>query len=57
MPNDHLWKDDNQIVEIHSFKQYAEEPKIILEVRKCNAGRNTKTHIRFDCGSRTYLFG
>lgn len=22
--NDHLWKDDNQIVEIHSFKQYAE---------------------------------
>lgn len=32
--NDHLWKDDNQIVEIHSFKQYAEEPKIILEVEE-----------------------
>ncbi|MDU0318301.1 RusA family crossover junction endodeoxyribonuclease, partial [Staphylococcus epidermidis] len=29
-----LWKDDNQIVEIHSFKQYAEEPKIILEVEE-----------------------
>lgn len=32
--NNHLWKDDNQIVEIHSFKQYAEEPKIILEVEE-----------------------
>lgn len=32
--NDYLWKDDNQIVEIHSFKQYAEEPKIILEVEE-----------------------
>lgn len=32
--NDHLWKDDNQIVEIHSFKQYAEGPKIILEVEE-----------------------
>lgn len=32
--NDHLWKDDNQIVEIHSFKQYAEAPKIILEVEE-----------------------
>lgn len=32
--NDHLWKDDNQIVEIHSFKQYAEESKIILEVEE-----------------------
>lgn len=32
--NDYLWEDDNQIVEIHSFKQYAEEPKIILEVEE-----------------------
>ncbi|MDU0422525.1 RusA family crossover junction endodeoxyribonuclease [Staphylococcus haemolyticus] len=32
--NNHLWRDDNQIVEIHSFKQYAEEPKIILEVEE-----------------------
>lgn len=24
--NDHLWKDDNQIAHIESFKQYAEEP-------------------------------
>lgn len=32
--NDHVWKDDNQIVEIHSFKQYAEEPKIIMQVEE-----------------------
>ena len=25
--NDHLWKDDNQIAHIESFKQYAEEAK------------------------------
>lgn len=32
--NAHVWKDDNQIVEIHSFKQYAEEPKIIMQVEE-----------------------
>ncbi|MGG6828755.1 UNVERIFIED_CONTAM: RusA family crossover junction endodeoxyribonuclease [Staphylococcus haemolyticus] len=32
--NNHLWRDDNQIVEIHSFKQYAEEPKIVMEVEE-----------------------
>ncbi|MEM5397319.1 RusA family crossover junction endodeoxyribonuclease [Staphylococcus gallinarum] len=28
--NGHLWKDDNQIVEIQSFKKYADEPKIVI---------------------------
>lgn len=32
--NKHVWKDDNQIVEIHSFKQYAEHPKIIMNVEE-----------------------
>lgn len=32
--NNHLWKDDNQIVHIESFKQYAEIPKIIMEVEE-----------------------
>lgn len=32
--NNRLWKDDNQIVEIYSFKQYAERPKIILELEE-----------------------
>ncbi|MEJ7245513.1 RusA family crossover junction endodeoxyribonuclease, partial [Staphylococcus epidermidis] len=32
--NDHLWKDDNQISHIESFKQYAEEPKIIMNVEE-----------------------
>ena len=32
--NDHLWKDDNQIAHIESFKQYSEEPKIIMNVEE-----------------------
>ncbi|MBF2307767.1 RusA family crossover junction endodeoxyribonuclease [Staphylococcus hominis] len=32
--NNRLWKDDDQIVEIYSFKQYAERPKIILELEE-----------------------
>ncbi|MCG2556919.1 RusA family crossover junction endodeoxyribonuclease [Staphylococcus epidermidis] len=32
--NDHLWKDDNQIAHIESFKQYAEEAKIIMNVEE-----------------------
>ncbi|UXR34549.1 RusA family crossover junction endodeoxyribonuclease [Staphylococcus simulans] len=30
--NNHLWKDDNQIVEVRSFKKYADEPKIVMSV-------------------------
>lgn len=30
--NKHLWKDDNQIVEVRSFKKYADEPKIVMSV-------------------------
>lgn len=32
--NDHLWKDDNQIAHIESFKRYAKEPKIIMNVEE-----------------------
>ncbi|KXA43164.1 MULTISPECIES: RusA family crossover junction endodeoxyribonuclease, partial [Staphylococcus] len=30
--NKHLWKDDNQIVEVRSFKKYADESKIVMSV-------------------------
>ena len=30
--NGHVWQDDNQIVEIRSFKKYAETPKVIMEL-------------------------
>ena len=30
--NGHIWQDDNQIVEIRSFKKYAEKPKVIMEI-------------------------
>ena len=30
--NGHLWNDDNQIVEITSFKKYAEEAKVIMHL-------------------------
>ena len=32
--NKKVWQDDNQIVEISSLKQYAEVPKIIMEVEE-----------------------
>ena len=32
--NEHIWNDDNQVVHIDSFKQYAEEPKIIMNVEE-----------------------
>lgn len=32
--NDKVWQDDKQIVEINSLKQYAEVPKIIMEVEE-----------------------
>src|SRR5699024_3640206 len=30
--NGHIWQDDNQIVEIRSFKKYAEKPKVVMEI-------------------------
>ncbi|ARJ08752.1 MULTISPECIES: RusA family crossover junction endodeoxyribonuclease [Bacilli] len=32
--NSHLWKDDNQIVEIHSFKKFAEQAKVIMSLEE-----------------------
>lgn len=34
--NKHLWKDDNQIVEVRSFKKYADEPKIVMSVTEAD---------------------
>ncbi|MFQ3801718.1 RusA family crossover junction endodeoxyribonuclease [Staphylococcus xylosus] len=30
--NKHVWQDDNQIVEIASFKKYAETPKVVMDI-------------------------
>ena len=30
--NNHVWKDDNQIVEVHSFKKYEETSRIIMKI-------------------------
>ncbi|PTH23154.1 RusA family crossover junction endodeoxyribonuclease [Staphylococcus auricularis] len=35
--NNHLWKDDKQIVDIRSFKQYGEEAKIIMKLEEIGA--------------------
>ncbi|OHR08004.1 Holliday junction resolvase, partial [Staphylococcus sp. HMSC078A12] len=32
--NKHLWKDDNQIVDARTLKQYGDEAKIIMEIEE-----------------------
>ena len=40
--NGHVWHDDNQIVEITSFKKYAETPKIVMHIEGDLNGRNNQ---------------
>lgn len=49
--NGHLWNDDNQIVEIRSFKKYAEEPKIIMHIEIEGDSNGSNNHTTNQSGS------